>query len=601
MILFDGVRQLFPEGTLGWRIVFGGAGEEKTPLGSGAGAWDEPPEDPIDLFAIVCFLLSRSGAYHHVQPETAPPVTHGGRRVTVSESDREIWRPAGRAWSAPSSVKLFNEGKQVFARLTMPPIVRELWTKLRQSFEEPVFAPLKPDQPAPGWWNSALALLVISDEAAMNVGFLGEERLGASPMGLLHYATEARIRQALDESPDGEGMGAYTLSAAAPDVICVLPKSRTPALGCTMRSLSHNLAMLPPRGLARARWIAPAASSDAHDAVSPLNLLLIPYPYAVPASAFRTMGESTVDSCVDWGWFSVAPREGSSAERKKFVKFVKDLLVSARADNPAIHGVVFPELALTHRLYVDLVETLQRDEGIELLVAGLNTSPDKKDGNFAVTRIISRSAGASKEVYAEDIRQKHHRWRLERTQITSYALGSQLDPSRYWWERLDVLSRSLTVGVIRGETTMATLICEDLARVDPAQELLRAIGPNLVFALLMDGAQLVTRWPNRYATVLAEDPGSSVLTLTSLGLIDRVNKTGFHDPSRCIALWRDDQGVRELTLPPNAHALCLMLSPTKLEEATLDGRSDDRNSVSWRLSGVQPVAVSGTDVPDWVG
>jgi hypothetical protein len=40
----------------------------------------------------------------------------------------------------------------------------------------------------------------------------------------------------------------------------------------------------------------------------------------------------------------------------------------------------------------------------------------------------------------------------------------------------------------------------------------------LLIALLMDGPQLKSRWSGRYAGVLAEDPGSSVLTLTSLGM-----------------------------------------------------------------------------------
>ena len=43
---------------------------------------------------------------------------------------------------------------------------------------------------------------------------------------------------------------------------------------------------------------------------------------------------------------------------------------------------------------------------------------------------------------------------------------------------------------------------------------MHAIGPNLVFTLLMNGPQLKTRWPARYAKILADDPGSSVLSIT---------------------------------------------------------------------------------------
>ncbi len=50
----------------------------------------------------------------------------------------------------------------------------------------------------------------------------------------------------------------------------------------------------------------------------------------------------------------------------------------------------------------------------------------------------------------------------------------------------------------------------------PLRTVIRSVGPNLVIVLLMDGPQLVRRWPGKYATVLSDDPGSAVLTVTSL-------------------------------------------------------------------------------------
>ena len=64
--------------------------------------------------------------------------------------------------------------------------------------------------------------------------------------------------------------------------------------------------------------------------------------------------------------------------------------------------------------------------------------------------------------------------------------------------------------LIRETATLSVLICEDLARYDPVLTVMNAIGPNLVIALLMDGPQLERRWCGRYATALADDPGSSV-------------------------------------------------------------------------------------------
>jgi hypothetical protein len=101
-----------------------------------------------------------------------------------------------------------------------------------------------------------------------------------------------------------------------------------------------------------------------------------------------------------------------------------------------------------------------------------------------------------------------------------------------------------------------------LARQDPA-DLIRAVGPNLLIALLMDGPQLRGRWPSRYASVLAEDPGTSVLTLTSLGMAERsrpiARETGRRgDPIRSIALWRDAaSGEREIILD-SGHNACVL-------------------------------------------
>lgn len=121
------------------------------------------------------------------------------------------------------------------------------------------------------------------------------------------------------------------------------------------------------------------------------------------------------------------------------------------------------------------------------------------------------------------------------------------------------------------------LICEDLARQEPAARLIRAIGPNLVIALLMDGEQDSRRWSGRYAGVLGEDPGSSVLTLTSRGMIDLQRKAAGKKAASqmCIGLWRDSMGgsARELRMEKKSSALLLCLSTDKRLEYSVDGRS----------------------------
>ncbi len=196
------------------------------------------------------------------------------------------------------------------------------------------------------------------------------------------------------------------------------------------------------------------------------------------------------------------------------------------------------------------------------------------------------------------IREKHHRWKLDRAQIDAYGLAG-LDLDRSWWENLTILSRSFDVLVYRGTSTLTTLICEDLARVDPCQAVVRAIGPNLLIALLMDGPQLGTRWPGRYATVLAEDPGTSVLSLTSFGLIARQNDLGLFDQASSVALWKDEvTGVRKLELPREADALVLQLRAAITEERSLDGRSDGGSSHRWEYD--HHLAIASETRPDWI-
>ena len=139
------------------------------------------------------------------------------------------------------------------------------------------------------------------------------------------------------------------------------------------------------------------------------------------------------------------------------------------------------------------------------------------------------------------------------------------------------------------------MICEDLARSDPCHEVLRSIGCNLVIALLMDGPQLPTRWPARYATNLADDPGSSVLTLSSRALIERSNN-GREHADWTVALWKDDRGkTTKIGCPPDKHGVVLMLNAERVTEMSLDGRAND-DAYAWRLrADPRPIALDADD------
>jgi hypothetical protein len=112
-------------------------------------------------------------------------------------------------------------------------------------------------------------------------------------------------------------------------------------------------------------------------------------------------------------------------------------------------------------------------------------------------------------------------------------------------------------------------------------EIIRAVGPTVVIALLLDGPQLSSRWAARYASVLADDPGSAVLTLTSFGMVERSRPHG-RDFSRVIALWKDpSRGTREISLEAGAQGVLLTTCGERATPRSADGRGPVDNVTNW--------------------
>ena len=111
----------------------------------------------------------------------------------------------------------------------------------------------------------------------------------------------------------------------------------------------------------------------------------------------------------------------------------------------------------------------------------------------------------------------------------------------------------------------------------------------------MDAPQASTRWPARYATVLAEDPGCAVLTLTSRGLMTRQHRTGVFRSDgldRYVAMWRDDAAspTKPLHCPSDAQAILLSIVKRDATDISLDGRID-KSAGSWRYFGHVPIRI----------
>jgi hypothetical protein len=116
------------------------------------------------------------------------------------------------------------------------------------------------------------------------------------------------------------------------------------------------------------------------------------------------------------------------------------------------------------------------------------------------------------------------------------------------------------------------LVCEDLAQNGHVAELIRSVGPTVVMTGLLDGPQLTSRWAARYASVLADDPGSAVLTLTSYGMVQR-SRPHRRDASPVVALWRDpSRGFREIPLESGAQAVLLTVCMDRATRRSADGR-----------------------------
>ncbi|KAG1247695.1 hypothetical protein G6F65_020026 [Rhizopus arrhizus] len=185
---------------------------------------------------------------------------------------------------------------------------------------------------------------------------------------------------------------------------------------------------------------------------------------------------------------------------------------------------------------------------------------------------------------------KHNRWKIEKNQIQSYGLGGTLSCQSEWWENIEIKPREVNFFAFTDDLVVCPLICEDLARQDPVADVVRSVGPNMVIALLMDGPQLSNRWSARYASVLADDPGSSVLTLSSLGMVNISRPPRGADRRQVIASWREAQGgFVEIDLPPGTHGALLNVQFVRETEQTVDGRGDSGVASCPTLTGIHYV------------
>ena len=369
-------------------------------------------------------------------------------------------------------------------------------------------------------------------------------------------------------------------------LIRVLPKTHLGIGGINLRSLSRYLAV--HSGEIDISWTRlPLGDLDVRDVEgTSYNLLVLPWPLEVERTDFRQCDGPLREMPTRFGFFEYAPARGLD------LSYVESALGSALESVSHIDGVLLPEAAVSPEELSQL-ESLVSDYGAYFLVAGVRRTPTLGTLGENYAHIGICYEGGWRRLRAN----KHHRWNLDESQIHQYGLNDRLDPGRVWWEAIEVPLREMHILDVGGGATTSVVICEDLARLDVVAEVLRYVGPTLVITLLMDGPQLANRWSARYASVLADDPGSTVLTITSLGMVQLSHPPGL-PPSRAIALWKDpERGLKEVELPQHATAIVLHIGETRKTVWTADGRQHEAGTPRLVLESTIPIfAPAGRDL-----
>jgi hypothetical protein len=575
--------------------------------------WIKIPTFAADLFAVCAYIIDHVGAMGYFDAEQEGCAYFGGDpefgdiQIGIKELYSQCkmaaneWRENGEFIEGSDAAQFVGRQWEALIQHWRAPASITFykgWYKSRQEGQ--------PYPDIPTWWQAVFCLLIIADQACDGVGhFLFEAQTGQikggghyfdanfvnkTPDALACTARLARENRWHEPGTDGQHRAKKSINSLAMlahrALICVQPKGRVTSVGHSVRNLTRNLANVGPLGVVRTNWqqLSQACQPPRFDT---LNLLLIPLPYAVDACQFKSFG----DSCfkIDQNWLG--------GDARIFIEEVCKIVRRASEDGP-VDGVIFPEYALTWDLFQALLEPVSAasKHKVQFMLSGSSTNCEGQSGNIVLTSIwesrCSKSdddAGLATQIRTFSQR-KHQRWKLDKSQIASYALGGSLSPNKGHWEHHFIGRREQHFFQLSPDTIFTSLICEDLARNDPCHDIIRSVAPNLVFALLMDGPQLGHRWPARYAGSLADDPGCTVLSFTSYALLGRSNNQRPDRKSHAVGLLRDSIGqTKEILLPDGKDAIIVTLASDTAEDTTIDGRQT-RYASEWRFVSQTPIS-----------
>lgn len=502
------------------------------------------PTWPPDIFGLMSVLLELSGSYLSALRDW--PVADFGLGDAHQEFEvLEIWR-----------AELDNNS---FGSVQIPEVVKQAWEFVLVENWATSIQDL-PKRPWDRVARACLLLLRLADSISRDV---------LNPLeGVFDSEFKFQALLTLFENDRESGISSLGREVNA-GRLTILPKRRTPKTGLSLRSLSLYLGAIRTSEV-HAKWSSDVSFAAQLSGSKSTNLLLIPSPERLNPRQFERVaarpGDMANMNSSLFGFLTYRANLDPEVEVKRILL----LLANARETVGSIDAIVMPEASISDEVLRVLVERIQKMPDPVAVLAGVSKAAES-----------GRSAGENKLAWIPRsldpesnirVQSKHHRWQIDRSQIVQYQLGSALDPDVVWWEYIELRQRELNFIQFTPWLTVAPLICEDLARPDPVSEILRAVGPDLVIALLMDGPQLPHRWAARNAMTLADDPGCSVLTLTSAGMVDLSN-TRQPNPRRVVALYKDPTGpAQEIELPADAGAVILTLSRMPIEEWSADGR-----------------------------
>lgn len=535
----------------------------------------ECPNWPGDVFAVACSLLQRAGAVRSVG------TSYLSLSAVARKARAERLRQQAASW------------RRHAARDEPFPPVSDLWaTGITDILKHPVgdlgcFDVHDVD----GCGANCTALIdlcSLADEAFGGYGIIiFESSIKAAPDETDDEVADLDfcriVNNLLTGVDDIDRLGATLCKELDAQRVRVLPKAQPPTNGLSTRSLSSYITLCPPVSVP-VRWSQYKSTEDSGPASDhKCNLLLIPWPFSVVPSQFHDCKVDPLDTMT--GWFGYSPNADSHEPLRK----VKEIVEKAKANVGEPDIVVMPEASLTPMQHA-LVRDHLASKGISLVAGIINDTSDynsRLGENYAAIDFpLKEDIGAPEPI----VQRKHHRWKIENTQIETYGLANQLSPNKTWWEGISLEDRSLNFVVLREWLCTCVLICEDLARLDPAGQFVRAVAPDLVIALLFDGPQIATRWPAYHATVLADDPGSSVLTLSCLGmtkLSQPVKLGSSNTSSSVVGMWRDPRkGHVSINIPDGKEAAMLTITRSTSKCETADGRVNSMNDGAPNFAGL---------------